>query len=93
MVDKDKTRAVRFLLIAIIYNMIIASICYAIDWFNDNFWHFDWTQWALTEWWFVVSIVVTIGGIMLYLAPYLEEWLYAKLDKRILKIKDDKNER
>jgi hypothetical protein len=94
MVNKDKTRAIRLLLIAMIYNMIIASIGYSIDWFNDNFWHFDWTRWGLVEWWFVGSIIVTIGGIMLYLAPYFEEWLYAKLDKKIINInkKDEKNE-
>ena len=92
MVNKDKTKAIRFLLIAIIYNMIIASIGYTIDWFNDNFWHFDWTQWGLIEWWFVLSIIITIGGTMLYLSPYFEEWLYAKLDKRIGKI-SEKNER
>lgn len=95
MVNKDKTRIIRFLLIAIIYNMMIASIGYSIDWFNDTFWHFDYTAWGLVEWWFVASIVITIGGIMLYLAPYFEEWLYAKLDKKIINInkQDDKNER
>jgi len=94
MVNKDKTRAVRFLLIALIYNMIISSIGYSIDWINDSFWHFDWTQWGLVEWWFVLSMVITIGGFMLYLAPYFEEWLYFKLDKRIEKInkKNEQNE-
>ena len=86
MVNKDKTRVIRYSLIAIIYNMIIASIGYTIDWFNDTFWHFDYTRWAFVEWWFAASIVITIGGIMLYLAPYLEEWLYDKLDKKIKKI-------
>jgi len=86
MVNKDKTRFIRYSLIAIIYNMIIASMGYTIDWFNDTFWHFDYTQWGIVEWWFAASIVITIGGIMLYLAPYLEEWLYDKLDKKIKKI-------
>lgn len=93
MIDQNKTKAIRFLLIAIIYNMIIASIGYSIDWFNDTFWHFEWTEWGLVEWWFVISITITIGGFMLYMAPYFEEWLYIKLDKRIKKIKTDKNER
>lgn len=93
MVNKDKTRVIRFLLIAIIYNMIVASIGYSIDWFNDNFWHFDWTSWGLVEWWFVGSIIVTIGGIMLYLAPYFEEWLYAKLDKKIINIGKNDDEK
>ena len=94
MINKDKTKIIRFLLIAIIYNMIIASIGYSIDWFNDTFWHFEWTEWGLVEWWFVISIIVTIGGFMLYMAPYFEEWLFIKLDKKIIKInkKSEENE-
>lgn len=94
MLNQNKTKLIRLLLIGIIYNMIIAAIGYTIDWVNDNFWHFSSSQWGLIEWWFVISIIITIGGFMLYMAPYFDEWLYIKLDKRINKIikKSGKNE-
>ena len=92
--NDKKNIAIRYVLIALIYNMITAIIGYTIDWLNDSFWGFDYKNWGLVEWWFVLSIIITIGGTMMYLAPFFERWLFVKLDSKIKKItKMIKNER
>jgi len=86
--DKNKNRPIRYFLIIVTYNLIISIIGYVLDWLNDNFFHFDWRNWGLIEWWFVVSIMVMIGAFMFYMVPLFDEWLYSKLELRIIKITD-----
>ena len=86
--DKKKYRFIRLLLIFIIFNMIISLMAYILDWVNDTFFHFDWSNWQIVEWWFVISIIITIFGIFFYLTPMLDEWLYYKLELKIKNISD-----
>ena len=85
MTEKTIDRAVRYLLIAIVYNCLISIIAYTLDWVNDTFFKFTWANWDFIEWWLFISVLIIIGGFMLYMAPFFEKWLYVRLQKRIEK--------
>lgn len=84
----NKGKIVRYILVVIIYNTIISIIAFVLDSINDALFQLSYTNWELTEWFLVISVMVLIGGLMLYLAPYFNLWLYYKLELRLVKIKE-----
>ena len=95
MIDQNKFKLIRYLLICIVYYFIVAWVFYISDWINDEFLHFTWQNWEFIEWNVFIASLVIFGGFMLFMAPLFERWLYMKLEKQIEKInkKNDKNER
>jgi hypothetical protein len=65
-------------------------MAYTIDWINDEFLNYEWYNWDIASWWLFISVIVGIGGFMAYLAPYLERFLYIKLDRLEKKLTKEK---
>jgi len=85
MTEKNIEKGIRYFLIAIIYNLLISTIAYVVDWINDTFFQFSYATWDFIEWWMFASVIIIIGGFMLYLAPFFEQWLHVKLQNKIKK--------
>jgi len=79
--DTKKGKQIRFLFIGVIYNLILALMAYIIDFVNDAFFGYTWQNWDIASWWLFISVVVGIGGFMAYMGPYLERFLYVKLER------------
>jgi hypothetical protein len=93
MEDTKKGKQIRFLFIIVIYNFILATMSYVIDFVNDTFFGYQWQNWDISSWWLFISVIVGIGGFMAYMAPYLERFLYVKLErleKKLNTIKEKK---
>ena len=77
----DKGKAIRYGVIASIYNLILSGTVYFVDWINDEFFNFQWTNWDFASWWLFVAANLVLFGSLMFLAPYFERLLYFKLDK------------
>lgn len=79
---------IRYSFIVIFYNFIVGSIMYALDWFNRKVFHWKVDEWTLPTLWFVISVMVLIGGVLLAAAPVINEWLYCNIELKIIKLKE-----
>lgn len=61
---------------------------YALDWFNRKVFHWNVEEWTLPTLWFVISVLVLIGGFLLAAAPVINEWLYTRIELKIIKLKE-----
>lgn len=69
-----------------IYNFIIATIAYGVQWLDRLFFHWEYLSWSLFDWWMFISIFVIIGSFIAYLTPFYERWLHLKLEIIIKKV-------
>lgn len=81
----NKGKAIRYFLIMIIYNFIISSMAYIVQWINNTYLQYTMANWDFVDFWLFISIMILFGGFMLYLAPFFEKWLYYKLELKIKK--------
>jgi len=85
MTDESKSRGIRYLLILIVYNFIIAVTAYIISWVNDTFLHYTIANWEMVDWYLFIGSLILVGAVFLYLAPFFEKKLYYTLELKIRK--------
>lgn len=83
----EKGKRVRYFLIILIYNFILAASAFVFQWLDRWFFQFNIGKWTAVDWWCFISIAILFGGILLYLAPWMERELYYRLDRRLMNLK------
>ena len=92
-IKKKTGDLIRYFFIAVVYNFIVSGLLYLVDYLNRKIFHWDVQEWTIPTVLFVVSIMLVIGGFLLAAAPVINEWLYTRIEVKIVKLQEKmKNE-
>lgn len=80
-------KGIRYLLIVVLYNFILACIAFGTQWASRLWFNFNYEEWTIPDWWMFFSIFILIGAMMLYLTPYLEKRLAQTLENSLKKLR------
>jgi len=82
---------IRYFLICASLNLIFALIGYGTLWISRLF-DWQWNNWEFWDWWVFISIYIYIGGVVVYLTPFIEQKLYNVLQNRLITLTENQIE-
>lgn len=79
---------IRYFLIFASLNLIFALIGYGTLSISRLF-NWQWSNWEVWDWWLFMGIYIYIGGVVVYLTPFIEQKLYNVLQNRLINLTEN----
>lgn len=84
-------RLTSYIFIIAVFSILASALAFFIQLANRAWFHFNYSDWSIIDWWTYISIFFFIGTLLAFLSPFIVEhltvWLQYRVNKMVAKTK------